>query len=125
MADINMYDGSRLAYLGDAVTELFLREALIKSGIADTGKLTGEAQKLVCAGAQSERAEKIMPFLTEDELAVYVKSRNMKISAKPKHSTSAEYHRATGFESVFGFLYLSGNTERAAELFRIAYPELF
>jgi ribonuclease-3 family protein len=117
------YGGAALAYIGDAVLEVLVREMLLASGTTDTGKLSAEAQTLVCAGAQSTRLEKILPYLTDEENAAVHLGRNHKTQVKPKHSSVVEYRRATGFEAVFGRLYLGGNTERLRELFRIAYDK--
>lgn len=120
MNNPQLLGGAALAYIGDAVLELLIREMLLETGMTDTGKLSAEAQKLVCAEAQSAALEKILPSLTEEETSVFHLGRNHKSSAKPKHSTVIEYRRATGFEALFGWLYLSGNTERMYELFRLS-----
>jgi ribonuclease-3 family protein len=124
MLDIN-YNGVTLAYIGDAVIELAVREALISSGITDTGRLSFAAQKLVCAPTQSEVVEKILPLLTEDEEAAYKLGRNHRISGKPKHASVSEYSRATGLEAIFGYLHLTGQTERIQNLLHAAYDEIF
>lgn len=115
------YGGAALAYIGDAALEVLIREMLLSSGITDTGKLSAEAQTLVCASAQSARLEKILPVLTSDENSAFHLGRNHKTQTKPKHSSVIEYRRATGFEAVFGWLYLTGSTARLRELFDIAY----
>ncbi len=121
MLDQN-YNGATLAYIGDAVIELYLRERLIASGVTDTGKLSAAAQKLVCAPMQSTLTEEVLlPLLTEEEKAAYRLGRNYKTGGKPKHATAAEYARATGMEAVFGYLHLTGQTERARELLRASY----
>ena len=124
MLDIN-YNGVTLAYIGDAVIELVVREALISSGITDTGRLSFAAQKLVCAPTQSEVVEKILPLLTENEEAAYKLGRNHRISGKPKHASVSEYSRATGLEAIFGYLHLTGQTERIQNLIHAAYDEIF
>lgn len=124
MLDIN-YNGVTLAYIGDAVIELAVREALISFGITDTGRLSSAAQKLVCAPTQSAVVEKILPLLTEDEEAAYKLGRNHRISGKPKHASVSEYSRATGLEAIFGYLHLSGKSERIQSLIHAAYDEIF
>ena len=119
MLDIN-YNGVTLAYIGDAVIELFVREALISSGITDTGRLSAAAQKIVCAKAQSEIAEILLPLLSEEEMAAYKLGRNHHVSGKPKHASVAQYSRATGVEAIFGYLHLTNAQARAKELFDIA-----
>ena len=104
MLDIN-YNGVTLAYIGDAVIELAVREMLISSGITDTGRLSYAAQKLVCAQTQSEIVEKLLPLLTFEEEAAYKLGRNHRVSGKPKHASVSEYSRATGLEAIFGYLH--------------------
>ncbi|MBQ3490780.1 MAG: ribonuclease III [Clostridia bacterium] len=124
MLDIN-YNGVTLAYIGDAVIELAIREMLISSGITDTGRLSFAAQKLVCAQTQSEVVEKLLPLLTCEEEAAYKLGRNHRISGKPKHASVSEYSRATGLEAIFGYLHLTGNTERIQNLIHTAYDGIF
>lgn len=121
MGNIHEMGGATLAYLGDAVIELQIREALTSLGIADTGRLSVAAQKLVCAPVQSAIAEELLPILTEAEAAAYRLGRNHHASGKPKKATMAEYSRATGLEAVFGHLFVTKNPDRARELFELAY----
>ena len=123
MLDIN-YNGVTLAYIGDAVIELAVRDALISSGRTDTGRLSFAAQKLVCAQTQSAVVEKLLPILTEEETAAYKLGRNHRISGKPKHASVSEYSRATGLEAIFGYLHLTGNAERVQQLIHAAYDDI-
>lgn len=118
------YNGLLLAYIGDGVLELLVRENLISSGETNTGKLSAMAQKIVCATAQSEMVEKLLPLLTEEEEAAYKLGRNHKVGGKPKKATVVEYHRATGMEAVFGYLYLEGRNDRIRELFDALYTNI-
>ncbi|MBO5024351.1 MAG: ribonuclease III [Clostridia bacterium] len=118
------YDAIVLAYIGDGVLELFVRELLISTGETKTGKLSAAAQKLVCAPAQSEKVDALLPLLTEEEAAIYRLGRNHKVSGKPKNASAVEYHRATGMEAVFGYLHLSGKDGRARELFNALYRNI-
>ncbi len=120
MLDIT-YNGVTLAYIGDAVIELYIREALIASGITDTGRLSAAAQKLVCAKTQSEIAERIQPMLSPEEEAAYKLGRNHHVTGKPKHASVAQYSRATGLEAIFGYLQLCGNKDRLKTLLDEAY----
>lgn len=117
------YNGVTLAYIGDAVIELAIREALISSGVTDTGRLSAAAQKLVCAKMQSDIVEKLLPILTPEEEAAYKLGRNHRVSGKPKHASVSEYSRATGLEAIFGYLHLTGNAQRIRDLTRIAYND--
>ena len=119
------YNGVTLAYIGDAVIELAVREVLITSGITDTGRLSAAAQKIVCAKTQSEAIEKLLPVLTPQEEAAYKLGRNHKISGKPKHASVSEYSRATGMEAVFGYLHLTAQSERIHCLIETAYSDIF
>ncbi len=117
------YNGVTLAYIGDAVIELAIREALISSGVTDTGRLSAAAQKLVCAKMQSDIVETLLPVLTPEEEAAYKLGRNHRVSGKPKHASVSEYSRATGLEAVFGYLHLIGDTERIRHLIETAYSD--
>ena len=117
------YNGITLAYLGDAVLELLIREALLASGVSDTGRLSAAAQRLVCAPAQSKIAEALLPSLTADEEAAYRLGRNHRVNGKPKNASAAEYSRATGLEAVFGYLHVMGERERIRALFEAGYAE--
>lgn len=105
-----------LAYLGDAVYELLVREALISRGSQPASSLTAGAAAFVSAHAQSGFYEKIKALLTEDEAAVFRRGRNCGAVGN-RHTDPAEYSRATGLEAVFGYLWMSGNEERVRELF--------
>ena len=108
-----------LAYLGDCVIELLVREMLILDG---EGHIHERALKYVTAVAQSEAYERIATLLTEDETDIYKRGRNNTHSA-PKSATHAQYSRATGFECLFAYLHLMGETERMKELFHAAYAK--
>ena len=118
------YNGVLLAYIGDGVLELLVREKLISTGETSTGKLSAMAQRIVCAPAQSEMVEKLLPLLSEEELAAYKLGRNHKVNGKPRNASIVEYHRATGMEAVFGYLHLAGRQERIRELFNALYTNI-
>ncbi len=106
-----------LAFIGDAVYEIFVREMLVCEANRPVNKLHGEAIKYVRAQAQAKAAEKIMPLLTENELSVLKRGRNAHTNHKAKNADHADYHYATGFEALFGYLYLKGELDRLRELF--------
>lgn len=116
--ELQHLSASGLAYLGDCVYELFVREYLVKNRVQHPSV---EALKYVTAKVQSNVAEKIIPFLTEEEEAEYRRGRNIGHSNVPKSSTVAEYRRATGLETLFGWLYMSGKHDRLRVLFEIAF----
>lgn len=116
---LNTLNPISLAYLGDAVYEILVREHLAIEGDRPPEQLHRLAVNFVSANAQSAAAKKIIPLLTEEELTAYKRGRNAKVSHIPKGSSVAQYHSATGFEALFGHLYLTEQTGRMRELFRI------
>lgn len=111
-----------LAYLGDCVMELFVRERLVREGLSHSASLNRAALAFVTATAQAGAAERILPELTEDEASCYRRGRNSGHLNFPKTAKPAEYRMASGLETLFGHLYLSGQEARARELFDLAYP---
>ena len=120
---VNMKEvsGEALAYLGDCVIELLVREHLVNLGISGSGNLNRQSLAFVKASAQCQAMQNIIPLLTEEETAIYKRGRNMSGGNVPKSATMAEYRTATGMEALFGYLHLLGKRERMAELFRAAY----
>ena len=120
---VNMKEvsGEALAYLGDCVIELLVREHLVCLGISGSGNLNRASLAFVKASAQCQAMQNILPLLTEEETAVYKRGRNMSGGNVPKSATMAEYRTATGMEALFGFLHLLDRRERMVELFRTAY----
>ena len=112
-----------LAHVGDAVFELMVRTWLCTQGISTAKNLHGGTVEFVSAKAQAAAAVKILPSLTEEELAVYKRGRNAYANSVPRSSTYEEYHAATAIESLFGYLYLKGETMRLGELFEIVIEE--
>lgn len=109
-----------LAYIGDAVLELLVRRHLVEE--ARVKNPSDAAVKFVSATAQSDALSRIEDSFTEEELSVYKRARNnYHTSNVPKSATALQYRRSTGFEAVFGYLYLSGDEDRIKELFSIAY----
>ncbi len=112
-----------LAYLGDSVLEVRVRRLLVEKGLAGSRSLNRAALSYVTAPMQALAVSRILPLLNEEESGVFHRGRNKGHSAIPKNATVAEYRMATGFEALFGYLYLAGKEERIDELFRIAYQE--
>ncbi len=106
-----------LAFVGDAVYTLLVREKLALSSGEKTGELNRRASEVVSAHGQSGALERILPLLTEEESEIYHRGRNAKKPTKSKNASVGEYVRSTGFEAVIGYLYLTGRTERIRELF--------
>lgn len=106
-----------LAFLGDAVYSLYVREKLVRAGGGKAADFQRAAAKIVSAKGQSEFLGAIEESLTEEEAEIFRRGRNAKKYAKAKHASVAEYNRSTGFEAVVGYLYLLGRKERLEELF--------
>ncbi len=106
-----------LAHVGDAVYELLVRSALCAKGPAQVKGLHRRAVSLVRASAQAEAAGRIAPLLTPEELALYKRGRNAKVHSVPHNADIGQYHSATGFEALLGWLYMQGNIQRINELF--------
>lgn len=118
----NLIGGEALAYLGDAVLELEVRRYLVAAG---GRRASEESLKFVTAKAQCEAFSKIENMLRDDEISVFHRARNNhKTQNVPKSATPAQYRRSTGFEAIFGYLYLRGEKERITQLFEAAYYEL-
>lgn len=114
-----------LAYLGDSVFELCVRERLVRSGLCSSDRLNRAALDYVKATAQSEAVERVLPHLSVEETATYKRGRNAGHGKNtPKSASMAEYRRATGFEVLLGWLYMDGKRDRIDEILDIGYPEL-
>ena len=107
-----------LAHMGDAVFELLVRGWLCQHGKATGIGLHQATIQLVRAEQQAACAEKILPMLTEEELAAYKRGRNAKSATTAKHATMIDYRMATGFEALIGYLYLQAQHNRLLELIR-------
>ena len=105
-----------LAFVGDGVYDLLIREELACRGNRPEGEHNIEKEKYVRCQAQAELVRKIEPLLTEEEADVLRRGRNAHVSHAPKSATMAQYHAATAFEALLGYLYLSDRIERIREL---------
>ena len=118
----NALPGSlELAYLGDALYDLYVRERLVARG-GRVHALHREAISLVCAHAQSEALARIADALTDEERDVVRRARNAK-QTPPKNADAGEYHHATALEALVGWLYVTGQRERMNEILALALPE--
>ena len=104
-----------LAFVGDGVYELMVRERLVREANRPAGVLHKRTVELVRAEAQAAAMERLLPLLTEEEAAAYRRGRNAHTAR-----TGGDYHKATGLEALFGYLYLSGHIDRVRELFAAA-----
>lgn len=116
--DVRTLSPLTLAFVGDGVYELMVRETLTCRANRPNGELHKLSVTMVRAEAQSAAMETILPLLTEDEIAVYKRGRNA-------HTARAggDYHRATGLEALFGYLYLTGNIPRIRVLFHAIHGD--
>ncbi len=112
-----------LAHLGDAVYELLARSWLCAHGGATGRGLHRAAVELVRAPAQAERAAKILPLLTDEELAVFKRGRNAHVHSVPHSASRSDYLKATALECLLGYLYLHGRRERINALFAVMMEE--
>ena len=118
-AQIDAISNLGLAHIGDGVYELLCRSYLCAKGGKTVSRLHQETVQLVKAPAQAKFADALLPYLTEEELAYYRRGKNAHVHAVPKGATPAEYAKATGLETLFGALYLAGQTGRLNELFHL------
>ncbi len=119
-----LLDAAALAYLGDSVIEIYVRQRLVRSGIARVGALNEASHAYVTAKAQCEAFRRIEAMLTDEENDIFHRGRNSShINGVPKSATMSEYRIATGMEALFGYLYLCAKSERMQELLNAAYPE--
>ncbi len=106
-----------LAFVGDGVFDLMVRERLVCSANAPVGSLNKQKVDIVCCKSQADIMNILLPQLTDEELAIFKRGRNAHTAHTPKNATSSQYHSATGFEALWGYLYLKGDTDRLNELF--------
>jgi len=112
-----------LAHMGDAVFELLVRGWLCAHGKATGRGLHQATIQLVCAESQAKKAERILPLLTQKELAVFKRGRNAQVRTVPSHASRAQYGAATALEALLGWLYLRGEKGRIEELFNVMMEE--
>lgn len=115
--DLRAISSIGLAHMGDAVFEILVRTWLCEHGKATGKGLHRATVEVVCAESQAARAERILPDLTPEELAVYKRGRNAQVHSVPPHASRAQYASATALEALFGWLYLRGEKSRINELF--------
>lgn len=118
MAQEINYSSLQLAFFGDAVYELFVREHVLKNVSGHVDKLNRHTKRLSMAKTQARIADLLTAeeLLSEEELTVFRRGRNAKSASVPKSCTPVEYRKATGLEALMGYLFLTGRTERIMEL---------
>ncbi|MEN6314186.1 MAG: ribonuclease III domain-containing protein [Clostridiaceae bacterium] len=116
--DLNAYSPLVLAYVGDAVHELYIRTLLLSQGNAPVHKLHKRSIAYVKAKAQSDTIHRMMEMLTQEEQDVVRRGRNAKSGTIPKNADVTDYKYATGFETLLGYLYIKGDYGRLLELLK-------
>ena len=118
----SLFSPLSLAYIGDAVYDIFVRTRVIEE---HENKQPSSLHKItasfVKAHAQANSIKAMLPLLSDEETAVFKRGRNAKSYTMPKNATVGDYRMATGLEALFGYLYLSEDTERLYELMQAAY----
>lgn len=109
---------STLAYLGDAVFEVIVREKIVSERPGDAGRAHHTAVRYVSAAGQAQAARAMIAegFLTEEEEQIYKRARNHRAMSRPQHADPKEYKIATGFEALLGYLYLTDDRQRLREI---------
>ena len=122
LEEINITDYSplTLAYIGDGIYEIVIRTIIVDEANRQVNKIHKAASGLVKAGTQAKMIHLIMDDLTEDEIQIFKRGRNAKAVTRAKNASMSEYRRATGFEALMGWLYLSGKSDRMMELIMLA-----
>lgn len=117
LQEVNAISALGLAHMGDCVFELLVRTGLCIDGKSTARNLHRETVRRVAAPAQAERADRMLPLLSEEELDFFKRGRNAQVHGVPKNASRGEYGKATGLESLFGALWLLGRQDRIRELF--------
>lgn len=120
--DIKMMGPLQLAYVGDACYELMVRTYLLDKNLS-VNNLHRETIKYVKAEAQASIVHELEAILTEKEKDIVRKGRNTKTNSNPKNAELIDYKYSTGFEALFGYLYLTNQDERLSELFQMIIKE--
>lgn len=117
--DLHSYSPLTLAFIGDGVYDLLVREHLVSMCNRPVKELNKMKVALVNCKAQADATRQLVQHLSEDELSVFKRGRNAQTNSVSKHSSIADYHSATGLECLFGYLYLDSQLDRIKELFTL------
>ena len=120
-ADLRAYSPLALAFVGDSVYDLLIRTIVVERGATAPGALHRRKSDVVRASAQAACAEALLAELTEEEMAVYRRGRNAHPHTTAKNASVGEYHRASGLEALYGFLYLTDRMDRLLYLVRRSF----
>lgn len=122
--DVKTYSPLTLAYIGDGVFDLIIRSVVVGKGNTKASQLHHRTSEIVKAHTQATMMEVLEPLLTDIEVDVYRRGRNAKSYTMAKNASMADYRKATGFEALMGYLYLTDQFERAVELTKCATEQL-
>lgn len=117
--DLRQISPLTLSFIGDSVYDLMVREYVISLANRPVGQLNKRKVNVVNCKFQAECAEILEPHLTEEETVIYKRGRNANVHSVPKNANRNDYHMATGFEALFGYLYLKKDIARLRELFAL------
>ena len=123
-AQVDAISNLGLAHMGDCVYEILVRAYLCSRGDKTVAQLHKDTISMVKATNQARFADLMLPLLNEEELAHYRRGKNSHVHAVPKSATPAEYAKATGVEALFGYLFLSGQKDRANEIFNLVIEKM-
>lgn len=120
--DCHLYNGLCLAYIGDAIYELYARKYALSLGLTKVKELHKKVTSYTSATAQAQSIHALLEqeILTEEEISIFKRGRNSHIHSKRKNVDLADYLDATGFEALVGYLYLSENKKRLEELIELS-----
>lgn len=108
-----------MAFIGDSIYDLLVREYLVSLGDRPVGELNQMKVEIVNCKSQAESIKLLFGELTDEEMSIYKRGRNAKVNSKAKNAAVSDYHSATGLEALFGFLYLKKDEKRLRYLFEM------
>lgn len=123
--DLRQISPLTLSFIGDGVYDLMVREYVISLANRPVGQLNKRKVNVVNCKFQAECAEILEPHLTEEETVIYKRGRNANVHSIPKNANRQDYHMATGFEALFGYLYLKKDIARLRELFGLLIDNIY
>ena len=123
--DLRQISPLTLSFIGDGVYDLMIREYIISLANRPVGQLNSRKVSVVNCKFQAECAEILEPNLTEEELVIYKRGKNANVHSVPKNAEKVDYHTATGFEALFGYLYLKKDIYRIRELFNLIVDNIY
>ena len=121
--EIRTYSALSFAYIGDAVFDLVIRTMMVTKGNVRTNKYHQKVTGIVNAASQTRMAERILPCLSEEETTIFRRGKNAKPMSMAKNQSRHDYRIATAYETLIGYLYLTGRMDRIIELVEMGLEE--